>query len=113
MKIILTLLLLSVSLSSYADVDVTWSWTEVTEDVFDNPITIVEYRLYCNTSEVKNFPASQLSHTSTLPEGTYTCRSTAVSDLGIESEMSNVVVKIVDGEPPEVLQPKPTVLSVN
>lgn len=113
MKTIIILLAILFSSHVSADVEVTWMWTEVTEDVFDNPITIDKYIFRCNTSPNVEFPSTQFSHTETLPPGTHACNVSVVPVNGIESEISNTIVKIVDGEPPEIIQAKPTVLSVN
>lgn len=106
--IILALLLISISYVS-ADEQVTWSWSEVTEDTMNNPITVDEYRLYCNSSDARVIIAPILTYVSTLSNGTYACYVTAVKD-GIESAPSKIVSKIVQDP---VVVPKAPVLSSN
>lgn len=107
-SIILTLVLISVNYVS-ADEQVTWSWSEVTEDTMNNPITVDEYQLYCNSSEARVIIAPILTYVSTLANGTYACYVTAVKD-GIESEPSNIVTKVVQDA---VVVPKAPILSAN
>lgn len=107
--IILTLLALSVSYSSYADEQVVWSWQEVTEDTLNNPITVDEYRLYCNDSEARVIIAPILTYVSTLANGTYACYVKAIKD-GVESEPSNIVTKVVQDA---VVVPKAPILNPN
>lgn len=108
-SIILTILFLSVSDLSYGDEQVIWSWSEVTEDTLNNPITVDEYRLYCNSSPARVIIAPVLTYVSTLSNGTYACYVKAIKD-GVESEPSNIVTKVVQDA---VVIPKAPILSAN
>lgn len=112
MKILLTTILLCVSLSSYADEQVVWSWQEVTEYTNETPIAegdLTEYRLYCNDSEARVIMAPILTYVSTLSNGTYACYVTATAN-GFESAPSNIVTKVVQDA---VFVPKAPILSPN
>lgn len=112
--ILLTALLLTVSYSSYADEQITLSWTETTEYTDETPIEegdLIKYLAYCGDAPAIEILAPNLTHVITLPSGEHGCYVTSVAMINgveVESVPSNVV-----GIRVKRSRPKPPVLSTN
>lgn len=104
MKILIALLLLTVSVSVSA-VEKIWRWDAVVEDTNNQPITVDAYNVYCEDNEPIQVLGNILEYKRNLPPGSYGCFVTAV--LGSEeSEPSNTAMITI------ISVPKPTIITI-